>query len=127
MLEFFKYNFMAAFAICGLMYVIGEWVSTITKAWVPSVFVTACLMLLGYWHGVPHDLVTDSVLIPFGASTGIFLLLVHMGTIISFKQLMEQWKVVVWRWPVWLACALPVTSSARCSWIAASSSPACRL
>lgn len=95
MLEFFKYNFMAAFAICGLMYVIGEWVSTITKAWVPSVFVTACLMLLGYWHGVPHDLVTDSVLIPFGASTGIFLLLVHMGTIISFKQLMEQWKVVV--------------------------------
>ena len=91
----FQYNFMAAFVLCAVLYVAGEWVSTITKAWIPSVFVTACLMLLCYWHGLPHDLVTDAKLLPWGASLAIFVLIVHMGTIISFKQLMEQWKVVV--------------------------------
>ncbi|MBP5211601.1 MAG: hypothetical protein J6Z30_01965 [Pyramidobacter sp.] len=86
---------MAAFVLCAVLYVAGEWVSTVTKAWIPSVFVTACLMLLCYWHGLPHDVVTDAKLLPWGASMAIFLLIVHMGTIISFKQLMEQWKVVV--------------------------------
>lgn len=95
MLELFNYNFMAAFALCAVLYVIGEWVCVATKAWVPSIFVTACLMLLAYWNGLPHDVVTDATLLPFGATAGIFLLIVHMGTLFNFKQLMAQWKVVV--------------------------------
>ena len=95
MLEVLKYNFMAAFVLCALLYVAGEWVSTITKAWIPSVFVTACLMLWCYWHGLPKEVVTNAMLMPWGGAMAIFLLIVHMGTIISFKQLMEQWKVVV--------------------------------
>ena len=35
------YNFALAFVICAIVYVIGEVVSTVTKAWIPSVFVTA--------------------------------------------------------------------------------------
>ena len=58
-----QYNFMAAFVLCAVLYVAGEWVSTVTKAWIPSVFVTACLMLLCYWHGLPHDVVTDAKLL----------------------------------------------------------------
>lgn len=59
------YNFMLAFLICCVSYIIGEMVSNLTKAWVPSVFVSAVVMLLGYWTVFPHDLVTNAGLIPF--------------------------------------------------------------
>lgn len=89
------YNFALAFILCALAYVIGEIVSTLTKAWIPSVFVTAVVFLIGYWYIWPTTLVTDAALIPFGSTTGIYLILVHMGTVISIKQLVEQWKVIV--------------------------------
>ncbi len=89
------YNTLAAFVFCGLAVVIGETVSRLTKAWVPSVFVSAIALLLGYWTFLPHDLVKDSCLVPFGSSLGIFLLITHMGTMFSLKALLEQWKTVV--------------------------------
>ncbi len=89
------YNFVLAFVICAAAYIIGEVVSIVTKAWIPSVFVTAIVMLVGYWTVFPHDLVSDSKLIPFGSTLGIYLLITHMGTVISLKQLKAQWKTIV--------------------------------
>lgn len=89
------YNFALAFIICAVAYLIGDAVSIKTKAWVPSVFVTAVVMLIGYWTIFPETLVSDSKLIPFGSTIGIYLLITHMGTIISLKQLGEQWKTIV--------------------------------
>ena len=89
------YNFVLAFVLCAAAYIIGEVVSTVTKAWIPSVFVTAIVMLVGYWTVFPHDLVSDSKLIPFGSTLGIYLLITHMGTVISLKQLKEQWRTIV--------------------------------
>ena len=89
------YNFALAFVICCVAYLIGEVVSQLTKAWVPSVFVTACFLLVGYWTVIPAEVVTDAKLIPFGSTIGIYLLITHMGTIISIKQLAEQWKTIV--------------------------------
>ena len=89
------YNFALAFVICAVAYLIGEAVSNWTKAWVPSVFVTAVVMLIGYWTVIPATLVSDSYLIPFGSTIGIYLLITHMGTVISLKQLAAQWKTIV--------------------------------
>ena len=89
------YNFVLAFVICAAAYIIGEVVSTVTKAWIPSVFVTAIVLLVGYWTVFPHELVSDSKLIPFGSTLGIYLLITHMGTVISLKQLKAQWKTIV--------------------------------
>lgn len=89
------YNFVLAFVLCAAAYIIGEVVSIVTKAWIPSVFVTAIVMLVGYWTVFPHDLVSDSKLIPFGSTLGIYLLITHMGTVISLKQLKAQWKTIV--------------------------------
>ena len=86
---------MLAFVICAIAYVIGEWVATATKAWIPSVFVTACVMLVGYWTVIPTTAVSDSNLIPFGSTLGIYLLITHMGTVISLKQLAQQWRTIV--------------------------------
>ena len=83
------YNFALAFVICGIVYFIGEAVSNVTKAWVPSVFVTAIVVLVGYWTILPKTLISDSMLIPFGSTIGIYLLVTHMGTVISVKQLLD--------------------------------------
>lgn len=89
------YNFVLAFVICAVAYIIGEYVAKITKAWIPSVFVTAVVLLLGYWTIIPKEVVSDSMLIPFGSTIGIYLLITHMGTVISLKQLIQQWKTIV--------------------------------
>lgn len=89
------YNFALAFVICAVAYLIGEAVSQLTKAWVPSVFVTAVVFLIGFWTFIPADVVADSKLVPFGSTIGIYLLITHMGTVISLKQLAEQWKTIV--------------------------------
>lgn len=89
------YNFALAFVLCAVAYLIGDAVSILTKAWVPSVFVTAIVLLIGYWTVLPAELISDSKLIPFGSTIGIYLLITHMGTIISLKQLGEQWKTIV--------------------------------
>ena len=90
------YNFCMAFAACCVVYLIGDAVSRLTRAWVPSVFVTAAVMLTAFWTGIlPTTVVSDAALIPFGASVGLYLMLVHMGTIISLRQLAEQWKTIV--------------------------------
>ena len=89
------YNYMLAFVFCAICYIAGEYVSNATKAWIPSVFVTAALMLVGYWTIFPNALVADSNLIPFGSSIAMYLIVTHMGTVISFKQLFAQWKTIV--------------------------------
>ncbi len=106
------YNFALAFIICAAAYIIGDVVSMLTKAWIPSVFVTAVVMLICYWTVVPQTLVSDSQLIPFGSTIGIYLLLVHMGTIISLKQLGEQWKTIV-------ICLAGLAGMCLCSWLIA--------
>lgn len=89
-------NSIVAFLILAIIYYIGEFVGTKTKASIPSVFVTAVLFLLGYWTFFPKDIVDLAGLgPPLGGTLVILLCITHMGTIISIKQLMEQWKVIV--------------------------------
>ncbi len=89
-------NNIEAFLILAILYYIGEFISTRTKAWVPSVFVIATLFLFGFWSILPKDVVSRAGLgPPLGGLLVIMLCVTHMGTIISIKQLMEQWRVIV--------------------------------
>lgn len=89
------YNAFLAVVIVGIAYVIGEWVSTITRAWVPSVLVTAIIFLIGFWTVIPESVSEDSGLAQFAGTIGVMMFITHIGTVISLKQLMEQWKTVV--------------------------------
>lgn len=89
------YNAFLAVVIVGIAYVIGEWVSTITRAWVPSVLVTAIIFLIGFWTVIPKTVSEDSGLSSFAGTIGVLMFITHIGTVISLKQLVEQWKTVV--------------------------------
>lgn len=87
---------VVALLVLAVAYYIGEFIGNKTKAWVPSVFVTAVLILIGYWTFFPYDIVELAGLgPPLGGTIVIMLCLTHMGTIISIKQLLQQWKVII--------------------------------
>ncbi len=88
-------NNLLAFLILAVIYYIGEFVGTKTKAWIPSVFVIACLFLFGFWTFFPKDIVALAGMgPPLGGVLVIMLCITHMGTIISIKQLLDQWKII---------------------------------
>ena len=86
---------ITAFLVLAVVYYIGEFISTKTKAWIPSVFVIASLFLAGYWTFFPKDIVALAGMgAPLGGVLVIMLCITHMGTVISIKQLLDQWKII---------------------------------
>lgn len=83
-----------AFSVILVILVLGDIISTLTKAVIPSVFVQAMLFMLGYWYGMPADIVDRAGFGPI-ALLSMYLLITHMGTMINFKELMAQWKTVI--------------------------------
>lgn len=75
---------------------IGDIVSMKTKAFVPSVFVAAVLFLAGYWGGwLPKDVVDRAQMGAPIATLSMYLLITHMGTMMSVRELCREWKTVV--------------------------------
>lgn len=86
---------LVALVILLLILYIGEFISIRTKAWIPSVFISAILFLLGYWTFFPQDIVQIAGIPNVVATLLIFLLIVNMGTLLSVKELVAQWKTVI--------------------------------
>ncbi|MEX3314288.1 hypothetical protein [Sulfitobacter sp. PS-8MA] len=86
---------LVAFSILAAILYIGDVLSTRTKSWLPSVFVCAVLFLLGYWTFFPKDIVAIAGFQTPIVYLAIFLLITNMGTLLSVRELMAQWKTVV--------------------------------
>lgn len=70
---------LEGFTIVMAFLFIGEWGSTLTKAYLPSVFLSALLFVIGFWTVMPKNIVS---LASFGtgfSSVAVGLLLVHLG------------------------------------------------
>lgn len=84
-----------AFFILAAIYAFGDFVGTKTKAWIPSVFVVACLFMIGYWTFFPKNIVALAGMgAPLGGTLAIIFCITHMGTIISVKEMLAQWKII---------------------------------
>lgn len=87
-------DIIMAFSFILIALAIGDIISTKTKAFVPSVFVTAVLFILGFWTFFPQDIVTISSLGMPAAQLAMYLLITHMGTMMSVNELAKQWKTI---------------------------------
>jgi hypothetical protein len=83
-----------AFAVIFAVFAIGDVIANKTKAIVSMLFFASIAFLLSFWGGVPKTLFKDSNIL-FIAPTLIVIMITHMGTIMSFKELLRQWKTVV--------------------------------
>ncbi|MGB9879636.1 MAG: hypothetical protein ACPLRM_02625 [Anaerolineae bacterium] len=85
---------LVALLICLGIFALGDAISTRTKAMVSSLFVASVLFLAGYWTFFPKDITTKATLQATGA-LAIPLLITHMGSLMSVKELVDQWRTVV--------------------------------
>lgn len=85
-----------AFTALLLVFAISEILAKVTKGWVPSVLVIMILMLVGFSTRLfPKTIIDDA-----GVSDALFkvacgLLVTHLGTLISRKEMAAQWKTVI--------------------------------
>lgn len=87
-------DIIMAFSVVLIILYVGDVVSTRTKAFVPSVFMSALLFLIGFWTILPKDLIDlASMGNPF-ATLCMYLLITHMGTMMSIRELAAQWRTV---------------------------------
>lgn len=87
-------TYLLSFTIVMVFLLIGEWVSAATKAYVPSIFITAVLFAIGFWTIVPKNIVTQASYTPQFVGVAMSLLLVQMGSLMNLKELLNQWKAV---------------------------------
>lgn len=87
-------DFVVSFTLVLAMLLLGEWVSTKTKAWIPSVFITGMLFVIGFWTVMPKDIVVKASFGPQFTTICVMLLLVHLGTLMNVQELIQQWKAV---------------------------------
>lgn len=85
---------IALMVVMGFM-MVGEWVSTRSRAYIPSVFITAVLFLVGFWTIVPKNIVPQASFGTQFIAITQAVLLVHMGTLMDLKLLLKQWRAVV--------------------------------
>lgn len=84
-----------AFTIVMLIWTIGEFVSTKTKALVSMMLVASMIFLIGFAGDLlPHNLIQDSGLLGLGNAV-IGIIIVHLGTMMSFEDLKAQWRTFV--------------------------------
>ncbi|MDK2883155.1 MAG: hypothetical protein PWQ41_733 [Bacillota bacterium] len=86
---------ITAFLLVTAIFAIGDIISTKSKAFIPSVFVAAVLFLLGYWTFFPNNIIDLPGLGMPLALMSMYMLLAHMGTLMSVQELIAQWKTVV--------------------------------
>ncbi|MDR3265412.1 MAG: hypothetical protein LBT15_05305 [Synergistaceae bacterium] len=84
------------FCLVIIFLALGDLVSTKTGGILPSVFVISLLFLIGYWSGaLPVDIVEK---VGLGAPLAYFamsLLVVWMGSMISVRRLLAEWRSIV--------------------------------
>lgn len=87
-------SLLMAFSIVLLILSIGDIVSTKSKAFIPSVFVAALLFLFGFWTFLPGDVVDLAGFQRPIIFLSMYLLITHMGTLLTVRELISQWKTI---------------------------------
>ncbi|MBS3681906.1 hypothetical protein KGF86_17075 [Ornithinibacillus massiliensis] len=86
---------MLALVIVVFILLVGDWVAIRTKAWIPSMFISAVLFLIGYWTFFPQDIVSIAGIPSAVATMLMYLLITNMGTLLSIQELKAQWKTIL--------------------------------
>lgn len=84
-----------AFLTMLILLIIGELISTATKAFVPSMFISAILFVIGFWVYFPKDILQLGGIAANLPTFLVMMMVVHLGTMLDIKELIEQWKTVL--------------------------------
>lgn len=81
--------------VCLAIFGLGDFLGTLTKAKLSSVFVSLILFLIGFMTGIlPPDIIELAGLTALG-KWSISFVIFHMGTMINMKELIDEWRTVL--------------------------------
>lgn len=86
---------MLALVTVIFILLIGDLIAVRTKAWIPSMFISGILFLIGYWTFFPKEIVSLAGVPTAVAVMMMYLLITNMGTLLSLRELKNQWKTIV--------------------------------
>ena len=104
-----QWDVQTAFLTMLILVIIGEVISTATKAFVPSMFITAVLFVLGFWTYLPTDILQQAGIASNLPTFLVMMMVVHLGTMLDIQELIDQWKTVVVTLAGMLVAAPPLT------------------
>lgn len=90
-----KWDVPTAFFTMLLLVVVGEVISTATKAFVPSMFISAILYVIGFWTILPKDILQQGGVAKNLPTFLVMMMVVHLGSMLDLKELANQWKTVI--------------------------------
>lgn len=90
-----KWDVPTAFFTMLLLVVVGEVISTATKAFVPSMFISAILYVIGFWTILPKDILQQGGVAKNLPTFLVMMMVVHLGSMLDLKELISQWKTVI--------------------------------
>lgn len=80
--------------ICAV-YSFGERITAWTKGLLSSMTVAAIVFIIGFVSGIlPKDVPLNTGMGAIVSAFGTFLIVTHLGTVIKFKELLNEWKTV---------------------------------
>src|SRR5210317_1893776 len=85
---------LEAILVCAIIYAIGDYVSSKSKAMLPMLFVSGFLLLLGFWTILPPTLLEDTGLFPVSALLAP-MFVVHLGTMLNLEEMKKEYKTVI--------------------------------
>jgi len=78
-----------------LCIVSGEAASAATKAFIPGMFVSSVLAIVGFWTIIPKNILEIGGISTSLTSFLVVIIVVHMGTMLSPKELIAQWRTIL--------------------------------
>ncbi len=81
-------------AVIIAIMLVSELIAKLTRGRIPMVFMMALFFLIGYWIGMPKDVVDRSQLSGIAMITKS-IILIHIATLFDIKALAKDWRVVV--------------------------------
>lgn len=85
---------LLAFLVILIASAVGDVVSIKSRARIPSLLIMMLIFMFGYWTIFPKDIVEISGLTAMAALASP-IIITHMGTLMSFKQIADQWKALL--------------------------------
>ncbi|OYP34621.1 hypothetical protein CG709_06220, partial [Lachnotalea glycerini] len=74
-----------AFLTMLILLIIGEVISIATKAFVPSMFISAVLFVIGFWTYFPQDILQLGGVASNLPTFLVMMMVVHLGTMLNIK------------------------------------------
>lgn len=83
-----------ALTVCCLAMYLGEIISSKSKGLVPQMLTVSVIFLIGFWTIFPKDILDISGIQTL-ANIMMGMILIHVGSMFNFKDVVREWKTVV--------------------------------